>query len=135
MCPNKGQVPFLRASFPVPVYQKQSASNNPDTKETYVGLANSRSPHRSVQCSLILVVHLSNEASLIFSYLCEILLVAFLAEFSTFIYSSFFNLSLSIFLGVFLILRSYLVVMPAESSVLKINQWTFCRHFSLPQAA
>ena len=45
MCPKKGQVPFLRASFPVPVYQEQSASNNPDAKETYLGVANSRSPH------------------------------------------------------------------------------------------
>ncbi len=46
MCPNKGQVPFLRASFPVPVYQKQSASNNPDAKETYLGVANSSPPHK-----------------------------------------------------------------------------------------
>ena len=43
MCPKKGQVPFLRASIPVPVYQKQSASNNPDAKETYLGVANFRS--------------------------------------------------------------------------------------------
>ena len=45
MCANKGQVPFLGASFPVPVYQKQSASNNPDAKETYLVVAISRSPH------------------------------------------------------------------------------------------
>ena len=44
MCPNEGQIPFLRASFPVPVYQNQSASNNPDAKEAYLGVANSRSP-------------------------------------------------------------------------------------------
>ena len=49
MCPNKGQVPLLRASFPVPVYQKQSASNNPDAKETYLGVVNSRSPQNEVQ--------------------------------------------------------------------------------------
>ena len=36
-------MPFLRASFPVPVYQKQSASNNTDAKETYLGVANFRS--------------------------------------------------------------------------------------------
>ena len=45
MCPKEGQIPFLRAYFPVPVYQKQSASDNPDAKETYLGVANFRSPH------------------------------------------------------------------------------------------
>ena len=52
MCPNKGQIPFLRASFPVPVYQKQSASNNPDAEETYLGVANLRSPHHPYFSSL-----------------------------------------------------------------------------------
>ena len=49
MCPKEGQVPFLRAFFPVPVYQKQSASNSPDAKETYLGVAISRSPQPSFQ--------------------------------------------------------------------------------------
>ena len=40
MSPNKGQA----SSTPVPVYQKQSASNNPHAKETYLGVATS-SPH------------------------------------------------------------------------------------------
>ena len=42
------QVPLLRDCFPVPVYQKQSASNNPDVKETYLGVANSRSPQTQI---------------------------------------------------------------------------------------